>query len=133
MVAEGGSYVHDSGLLLLCYVFRTAGPLRSFSVAPTRLTRGASRHGGELLLHDVPIMRGRLHYRQDGRRNYKSTQDCEPTLRQPIYCIYGLNAFQASFSAPKTPLATILCSTVVFLTLSCGENERRRHARSGTH
>ena len=38
------------------------------------------RHRGQLLLHDIPIMRGRLHYRHDDRRNYKSTQDCEPTV-----------------------------------------------------
>jgi hypothetical protein len=31
---------------------------------------------------------------------------------------HGLKAFQASFSAPNTPLAIILCSNVVFLTLS---------------
>lgn len=42
----------------------------------------------------------------------------------PSICIYGLNAFQASFSVPKTPLAIILCSSVVFLTLSYEEKKK---------
>ena len=49
--------------------------LYNLSVSPTHasLARRVGR-GGWLLLHDIPIMRGGLHYRQDGRRNYKSTQ-----------------------------------------------------------
>ena len=38
---------------------------------------------------------------------------------------HGLKAFQASFNAPNTPLAIILCSNVVFLTLSY-ENDSER-------
>ena len=117
-MAEGGSYVHDSGLLLflLCLL-----DCKSFTIF---WCRPHTPHGRWLLSHAIPIMREILHYTQDGKRNYKSTKDCGPTLRQPVYCIYGLNVFQASFSVPKTPLAIILCSTVVFLTLSYGEKKK---------
>lgn len=73
-------------------------------------------------------MRGRVHYRQDDRRNYKSTVIVN-LLYQPVYRIYGLKAFQASFRAPKTPLAIILCSSVVFLTLSYTTSETLAHIR----
>lgn len=56
MMAEGGSYVHDFGLLLFYYVFqvRTASPLQSFGVAYTRLTSKACRQGGLAVVTRYP-------------------------------------------------------------------------------
>ena len=50
-----------------CYVLRT---VKSFTIF---WCRPHTPHGGWLLSHAIPIMREILHYTQDGKRNYKST------------------------------------------------------------
>lgn len=43
------------------------------------------------------------------------TLNSTPTRGRSTHAVHGLKAFHASFNAPKTALAIILCSTVVLL------------------
>lgn len=63
-------------------------------------------------------------------RTFINTPTIDPTLHRPRpspitssrrnnYCCCCWNTFHASFNAPNTPFAIILCSTVVFPAFSC--------------